>query len=188
MANPELELISNIIKQNDFSAVRKNSITPEFFRTEEGSEVFKWLWNEYHNPEHRGEIPDEDRLLRKYPDFDYCPSRNSIKALIQELKETHLIIEMERITGEMQALMDEGEDPRLILQANLPKLRDLNFRTSENSGLMMRDAYSMLKQEYETTQTASGVTGIPFPGNLSTGRREGCTQSSSSSSTVGRRT
>jgi len=90
MANPELELISNIVKTADFTKVRKDSITPDFFRTEEGGLVFEWLWKEFHHPSHRGEVPSVDRLLRKFPDFDYCPSRDSIDALIDELKETNL--------------------------------------------------------------------------------------------------
>jgi len=163
MANPELELISNIVKNNDFSKVRKHGITTEFFRTEEGSVVFKWLWDYFHDPVTRGEIPDSSLLLRKYPDFDFCPSRNSIDALIRELKDTHLSSETERVLEEMLGLMDDGEDTDLILQAFFPKMRELMFKKGENNGLMMRDAYAMLKQEYDTTKDADGITGIPFP-------------------------
>ena len=163
MANPEIELISNIIENTDFSHVRKMGITPEFFRTEEGAAAFNWLWKQYHDIDHRGEIPDEERFLRKFPSFDYCPSRNSIPALISELQDSHLEFEMDRISGEIQGLLDEKEDPRSVLQAYLPQLRDLNYKTSENSGLFIRDSFALLRQEYETTRDSGGVTGIPFP-------------------------
>lgn len=163
MAHPELELISNIIKSGDFSAVRKNGITPEFFQTEEGAVVFKWLWDEFHSNDHRGEVPDRARLLRRFPDFHFIPSRNSPAALIAELQQEHVAGELERITGEIQALLDEKEDPRLVLQAFMPQMRSLSMQTGDASGLHMRDAFAQLRQEYDTVQNSGGITGIPYP-------------------------
>jgi replicative DNA helicase len=163
MASPELELISNIVRTGDFSQVRKRGLDPEFFRTEEGSVVFQWLWGQFHDLEHRGEVPDKQRLLRKFPDFDFCASRNSIAALITELSEDRLRHDLDHASAEMMELIDSGEDPRLVLQAYLPTFRELNVKAGENSGLFMRDGYSYLKQEYLTTRDSGGVTGIPFP-------------------------
>jgi replicative DNA helicase len=172
MASPELELISNVVKTGSFSPLQKNGVTPEFFETEEGGVVFKWLWDEYHSSDYRGEIPDKTRLLRKFPDFDFCPSRNSVSALIAELQDRRLSNEIERLSGEMQGLINDGEDPKLVLQAFLPQMRELNVQSSPDHGLHMRSANSELRQEYGTVKTAGGITGIPFPWaplNIATG-------------------
>lgn len=163
MPNPELELISNVIKTGNFAQLKKKAITPEFFRSEEAQVVFRWLWDTFHDPKHRGEVPTQERLVRKFPDFDFCPSRNSVPALIAELQEDRLSMDIEVLSAEMQGLLGEGEDPRLVLEAYMPKFRDLNTRTADHNGVFMRDAYGLLRQEYDTVNDAGGITGIPWP-------------------------
>jgi replicative DNA helicase len=163
MANPELELISNIVKTGEFSSVRKRGLTPEFFQTEEGSDVFKWLWDQFHSAEHRGEVPDKARLMRKFPDFHWCPSRNSVEALFVELSQSHMATDLERIAGEILELLDDKEDPELIASAFLPQLRSVSMRRVDKSGMHMRDAFAELRQEYETVKSSGGITGIPYP-------------------------
>lgn len=163
MANPELELISNIVETGEFSTVRKRGLTPETFQTEEGSLVFQWLWEQFHSIEHRGEVPDKTRLMRKFPDFHWCPSRNSVAALFTEISQAQMASDLNRLTGEIQELLDEGEDPHLIASAFLPQLRAVSMRRADNSGMHMRDAFAQLRQEYDTVQSSGGITGIPYP-------------------------
>lgn len=163
MANPELELISNIVSTGHFSGIRKRGLTPEFFRTDEGALAFQWLWDQFHSIDHRGEVPDKSRFLRKFPDFPWCPSRNSIEALFTELSQSRAANDLERLASEIQELLDEGEDARLVASAFLPQLRAVSLQTTDSSGMHMRDAHAQLLQEYRTMQSSGGITGIPFP-------------------------
>lgn len=161
--NVELELISNIIDRADFSTVRKKGINQETFSTEEAKTVFRWLWEEFHAPAHPGEVPDKERLRRKFPNFDYRPSRNSIEALTQEILSNKMREELTMVHLELQELLDAGEDPFLVLTAFLPRMRDLNAQSADTDGLLMSGSAAFLRQEYETKHLAGGITGIPYP-------------------------
>lgn len=161
--NVELELISNIVDRGDLSVVRKKGITPDTFNTEEARTVFRWLWEEFHSPAHPGEVPDKERLRRKFPNFDYRPSRNSVEALTQEVLANKMRTELQYITLEVEELLAAGEDPFLVLTAFLPKMRDLNSQSADTDGLLMAGSAALLRQEYETKNLAGGITGIPYP-------------------------
>lgn len=163
MAHPELELISNVVSKGDFSAVRKHSLTHESFETEEGRMVFKWLWMHYHDPNHQGEVPDKSQLLRRFPNFDFCTSRNSIESLISEITHTRLRAGMLTFCEEIQQLLEEGEDPTLVLASYLPQLRDLHATAQGEDGILLAQGIAHLRQEYETMELSGGLTGIPYP-------------------------
>ncbi len=161
--NVELELISNIVDRGDFSVVRKKGITPDTFNTEEARTVFRWLWDEFHSPAHPGEVPDKDRLRRKFPNFDYRPTRNSIEAITLDVLSNKMRNELQLITLEVEELLAAGEDPFLVLTAFLPRMRDLNSSSADTDGLLMASSAALLRQEYETKNLAGGITGIPYP-------------------------
>jgi len=163
MAHLELQLISNIIAEGDMNEIRKRRVTPELFCTEEAFTVFEWIWDQYHHPSHRGEVPSKSRLLRAFPEFDYCPATDSIGALISELKQNKVRIDMREISSDMEEYLDDGTDPLLVLEAFMPKLRDLSATGVESQGLLMANAADVLLQEYRTVKAAGGITGVPYP-------------------------
>jgi len=163
MANPELELISNVLKSGDLRLLKKRGITPAFFRTSEAAEYFKWIWGEHHNPSTKGEVPTTERMLRKFPDFDYCPTRDSVAALVSELSRGALAQDLDQLSNEIQELLDDSSDPSLVLHSASAKMRDLATQNAEFTGIHMKDAYALLIQEYETIEEAGGITGLPFP-------------------------
>jgi len=161
--NLELELISNIVDRGDFSHIRKKGVNQDTFSTDEAKTVFRWLWEEYHSPAHPGEVPDKERLRRKFPNFDYRPSRNSVAALTQEVLSNKMREELHVSTMEVQELLEAGEDPYLVLTAYLPRMRDLNAQSADTDGLLLAGSAALLRQEYQTKHLAGGITGIPYP-------------------------
>lgn len=161
--NVELELLSNVVRDGDFSLIIKHGMTPEHFRTEEGKDVFRWLWGQFHDPSHRGEIPDRVRLMRKFPMFEYCPTRNSTQALAHELFEGVTRVRLREIQAEIDEYLTEGEDPNWILESYMPKFRELMVQGAEEDGLILANAGELLRQEYYTKQECGGITGIPYP-------------------------
>jgi len=163
VASTELQLLSNIIKKGSLSEARRRGVTPDLFFTEEGRELFGWLQEEYADPRHHGVVPSLERVRRHFPDFDYRPSRDSIDALVTELLNQNVTVGFRELTEEMDALIEEGEDPQLVLQAFLPQLRDLTVTGGSAGHALMSKAGSQLKREYELMEMAGGITGIPFP-------------------------
>lgn len=170
--HPELELISNIVETEDFSTVKRLGVTKDLFTLDSAKEAFEWIWDEYHNPKQRGEVPTKNRLLRKFPDFDYSVSRDSITALVGDIQTLRAQVDLNKLIEDMSQQNLEGADPSIILESFVPRLRDLKVRTSDDNGLSLVDGAALLRQEYGTRKTAGGITGIPYPWevmNLPTG-------------------
>lgn len=167
MANVELQLLSNVIDRGDFQEVRRRGVTAQLFQTEEGRELFRWLHEEFLRPETAtrsgGVVPSLDRVRRTFPEFDFCPSRDAIGALISELVDNNIAAGIREITEEMDEALDDGEDPSLILQAYMPSLRDLSISGSNSNQALMSQAAASLRAEYEAMAESGGITGIPYP-------------------------
>ena len=166
MAHPEIELISNVIETGDFVSLKKKGVTPGMFRLSEPAEIFQWLWDEFHDPSQRGEVPTKERLLRKFPEFDYSSSRNSVNALVNEIRRDAVNIELNELLEEVGESLREDEDPTLILDAFLPKFRHLGLISHDDDGILMSGAAEAIRQEYTTQKSAGGVVGIPYPWEL----------------------
>ena len=163
MAHPELELISNIVNTGDFSTIKKKGVTREMFSLDSASEVFSWLWDEFHNPQQRGEVPTAERLKRKFPDFDFSPTRNHVGALVGDIKRQNTQVKLHQLVESVSDELLSDSDPSLILDSFLPRLRELNVEASEDAGITLLDAADIIRLEYTTKKKAGGVIGIPFP-------------------------
>ena len=160
MANVELELISNVVENGDWRDITSAGLLPDHFISEEGYLVFKWLFEEHKLD---GEVPNRARLLRRFPSFEFCPSRNPIAALARELRQTNVRVEATEILEEIQDALEDGDDPMEILQLHLPELRDLQVEFAEPDGLLLSKAAHLEIARYESTENAGGITGIPYP-------------------------
>jgi replicative DNA helicase len=163
MAHPELELISNILSTGDFNTPKKKGLTPEWFTLDVARDAYHWLWNEYHDPQQRGEVPTVERFLRKFPGFDYSPSRNSLNALITDVRTQKVQSDLQSILNEMQDEITDGSDPSLILDTFLPKIRRMNVEAHEEDGILLSGSLALLRQQYNTHAESGGVVGIPYP-------------------------
>jgi replicative DNA helicase len=163
MANLELQIISNIIKSGDLREIKKRGITSRLFQTEEGKEMFRWVMDQYNSPSSGNEVPSLDRVHRHFPEFDFCPSRDSIPVLLGELIGNNVAQGIREITQEMDDLIQDGEDPQEVLQTFLPELRDLNIQGGMSEHLLLSGAVDILRDDYETMQNAGGITGVPWP-------------------------
>ena len=163
MPHPELELISNILSSADFNVPKKKGLTPEWFTLDAAREAFEWLWGEYHNPNQRGEVPTVERFLRKFPNFDFAPSRNSLNALIDDVRSTKAQTELQAILNEMQDELQADTDPSFILDSFLPKIRRMNVAAHEDDGILLSSSVAVLRQQYTTHAEAGGLVGIPYP-------------------------
>ena len=163
MAHPELELISNVVDSGDFVTLKKQGVTKDLFTLESAKEVFAWLWDEFHSPVQRGEVPTQSRLRRKFPDFDFSPSRNSIPALVADIKRDNALVKLTALVENINDELLDNTEPALILESFLPKFRELNVEAASQDGLRLSEAAEAIKQIYYTKKQAGGVTGIPYP-------------------------
>ena len=151
--HPELELISNIVETEDFSTVKRLGVTKDLFTLDSAKEAFEWIWDEYHNPKQRGEVPTKNRLLRKFPDFDYSVSRDSITALVGDIQTLRAQVDLNKLIEDMSQQNLEGADPSIILESFVPRLRDLKVRTSDDNGLSLVDGAAPVSYTHLTLPT-----------------------------------
>lgn len=167
MAHPELELISNILSTADMVTPKKKGLTTESFSLEAAQEAFAWLWEQFHDPQQRGEIPSVERFMRTFPSFDYTPSRNSVNALIDEIKVLKGQRDMQQLISDLQEeIQDDDFDPKSILDSFLPRFRRMNIEAHEEDGVLLSSALDTLRQQYNTFANAGGIVGIPYPWNV----------------------
>jgi len=160
MAHVEIELISNIVERGDWRAVTDADLIPDHFLTPEGFEVFGWLFEEYGGSR---EVPSRQRLRRKFPNFEFCTTRDPIKILIREVRQNHIRADLTEILEEINSALGEGEDPAELLSLHLGELRNLTVEYSEPDGVLMGRSAEAMMAEYKLTKESGGVLGIPFP-------------------------
>ncbi len=163
MANVELNLLSNIIRDGDLSTLRRSGFNAALLQTEEAREMFRWLSDAYTNPQAPGTVPSLDRVRRHFPEFDYCPTRDPIDSLAKEVINNNVKAGVRTLVEEMDELLEEGEDPQVILGAYMPQMRELSLQGGDSKHLLMSAAAKVLREDYERMQEAGGLTGIPFP-------------------------
>lgn len=163
MANLELQIISNIIKSGDLRELQKQGISPALFQTEEAQDMYRWILEEYTDPRHPGHVPSLERTRRHYPEFDYCPTRDALSVLVNDLISGKVTQGIRELTEEMDALLQDGEDPQSILQSYLPELRDLSLQGGTSSHLLLSQAADIFRQDWELMRNSGGITGVPFP-------------------------
>ena len=163
MSHIELEIISNIVDKRCMHEAKKAGVTPLFFRTPEGAAVFDWLWEQYHDPKHFGEVPNRQRLLRAFPSFEFCPSPNSVNALYTEANHAYLLKDTEQLLMNLNNMLAEGYDAADILAEATLKIRDLQLEATDTDGDFLHSCADQLVTDYETAQSTGGITGIPYP-------------------------
>jgi replicative DNA helicase len=163
MSHIELEIISNIVDQRSMREAKKLGLDTGQFRTPEGKEVFTWLWEEYHKVGQLGEVPTKQRLLRKFPTFEYATSKNSIPALVEELGAVYLEKDTANIIDQLATLLEDGFDSKTIIVEALNKFRELQVESIANDGSFLHNKAAKLRDRYVARQTSGGITGIPYP-------------------------
>lgn len=158
--NIELEIMSNIIDRGEIKEAKKVGITSDFFRTSLGREAWEWAFMEY---EANAEVPDETRLMRQFPDFDYRPTKNSIKALHKEAIDLYIDKDTSDVIDELQTMLADGLDARTVILEGVEKLKDIQSSHMVNDGSFLKDATQQLKTRYELRRQTDGVMGIPYP-------------------------
>lgn len=161
--NIELEIISNIVESGDLRKAKVVGITADFFRTSLGQEAWSWLNIEAERPETFGEVPDKTRLLRRFPDFSYHPTNNSLNSLFREASDMYLDKDTHAIVDHLQTMLEDDFDATSVIVEGIEKLRDLQASSVRNDGNYLKDAAMELKARYMKRKETDGVTGMPFP-------------------------
>lgn len=164
MANVELQLLSNIIRDGDLTSVRRHSFNATMFQTEEARELFRWIKDEFDRPD-GGIVPSLEKVRRRFPNFEFCPVRDTTASLIAEVMAENTAIGMRLIIEEADQLLHSGEDPALVLSSMLPDLRDLSLLALGNHQHTIATSSASLREDYIRMQSSGGITGIPYPWN-----------------------
>jgi KaiC/GvpD/RAD55 family RecA-like ATPase len=161
--NIELEIISNIVDRKDLRTAIKLGITSDFFRTSIAQEAWEWIMTNYQRPDTQGEVPDSTRLLRQFPNFQFSPTENSIKALHREAKDMYLDKDTHAIIDELSTMLEDGFDARTVVLEAIDKFRSVQSSDIMNDGSFLNESAKELKARYERRKETDGVIGIPYP-------------------------
>lgn len=162
MAGLEARLISNIIRSGDFKPVVEADLTDNDFQTSEGKEWHRFIRTTYENRDTYGEVPSLDRFKRRFPTFDYCPTQDSVPALVSELHDRNLATDGNLMIDDFAELLEDGS-----YEEALSCLQDFhNFwqkKRSEGGDISLSDGANLLREQYKRVKESSGMLGIPWP-------------------------
>lgn len=163
MANVELELLSNVIRDGELTVLRRMGFNASHLQSQEAKDLYRWLNEAFMDPARPGVIPSLDRVHRKFPAFDYCPTRDPIEALAQEILSNNVRSALLSAIDEISEMLDEGEDPQEVLGGYLPQMRDLMLHGGEGKHFLLSNAAASMREDFAQMQRTGGITGIPFP-------------------------
>lgn len=161
--NIEIEILSNIVNSGDIREAKSVGINSDLFRTSMGQNVWRWLLIESESADTFGELPDSTRLKRRFPDFNYSPTNNSLKALYREAKDIYTTKDTHDLIDSLQSMMEEDYDPKTVIMEAIDKFKELQASSISTDGSYLHDSASTLRDRYELRKANDGVTGLHFP-------------------------
>lgn len=162
-ANIEHQLLCRIINDQDFHTVIKMKVDEScFLGDSQAREVFRFLWDHYHNESTYGSVPSWQILQSRFYGFPWAPTYDTLPTLCNEVKRQRLRAEILSLQEEILQTVDV--DP----VAALDRIREASIRlTADNdtssNDMLISGAYERLLTEYNTLANQGGLVGIPWP-------------------------
>ena len=154
----QLQILNKILLSKDFSIIRNNDITVEFFDPPYDT-YFNFINNHYLK---YGNVPDKETFISKFSEFQLVEVTESDNALVDILFEEHLYNKMEAVINIVANKATENSNDAVeYLKAQLPSL---NVRTHRSYTNIIKQADERLK-EVEDKQNSEKSWFIPtgFP-------------------------
>lgn len=159
--NIELSLLTRVMDDKDFHSLEKAQITEEFFVTNEGKELYRYLRNFYHNPETAGHVPSRDFVRISFPGFYPLQAPDPVPVLASYLRREK--VKMSMLTLAQRLTEQCNLDPMAAMAALKAQTSEISALAEVGQDLSLSSAFSQLRDRYEIVQNSGGVIGIPFP-------------------------
>lgn len=159
----ELKIISKIVTEGSMREVKRMGVAPSLFRTDDGVVTFRWLWEQYHNQNTRGETPSIERFSEYFPEFEFRDSSDSVAALVGDLKTRYALSDLVDLSSRIDDMVaDDDNSPEDIMVKVSNTLRKIKGRTVDQSGLMFSEGAEDLIDLYNTMKNSGGISGHRF--------------------------
>ena len=166
----QLQILNKILLSKDFSIIRNNDITVDFFDPPYDT-YFRYI-NEHY--EQYGNVPDKETFLSKFNEFDLVQVTESDNALVDLLFEEHTF---NILVNVVQTVANKAQDNSIAaveyLKAQLP---NLNTRTTRTYVDIIKQAENRLKEVEDKVNSEKAwfiPTGFPELDNVVNGWSRG---------------
>lgn len=159
--NIELSLLTRVIDDRDFHSLEKAQINEEYFVTNEGRELYRYLRGIYHSPETPGQVPSREFVRMSFPSFYPMHPTDPVPVLASYLRREKVRMSLQTLA---QRLTEESElNPMQAMATLKSQTADISALAEVGQDLSLASAFGQLRERYEIVQNASGVIGIPYP-------------------------
>jgi len=160
----ELRLITKIIANADIRTVLRNNISQNMFSNVQAREIFKFLKEYYHNPQHYGRVPTkrivEERFPSPLPDKDKV--RETIPELCEEIRKKMMSRELRDACDEASEMID-SRSPYEALAHLRAKINTVQSMVTTSRDLILADGADDLINDYSNQKDGGLISGIPWP-------------------------
>jgi replicative DNA helicase len=161
-SNSELDLLARVIDEDGFKGLLKDGIDVSYFSTIDGINIFNFLNGHYFDEAHYGETASMDLVRRWHPDVKLRIPRDSVGALLKDLRRRRTKRELNALVDEVGDLTDNDEiDAALRFVAD--QVSTWNQRSAGGRDMDISTAHGRLKERYDLIKSKSGLLGIPTP-------------------------
>lgn len=161
-SNSELNLLASVIDENGFKRLLKEGIDSSYFSTIDGINVFNFLQGHYFDEAHYGETASMDLVRRWHPDVRLRIPRDSMGALIKDLRSRRLKRELNSLVDEVGDLADHDEIDAAVRFIS-DQVSTWNQRGGGGRDMDIATSHQKLKERYDLIKSKSGLLGIPTP-------------------------
>jgi len=162
VAHPEIILLTKVIEECDFRALKNNGIDRGFFATIEGKGVYDFISRQFHNRNSWGSTPSMSMVQHVVKTFTPVHTTDDIDGLIQFLLREKTRRDLLKLSDDIHDMV-HGTEVETTIQHIAGKLGELSKIQSQSRDLDLAANVSVIKERYLTVAAGDGVLGIPFP-------------------------
>lgn len=142
------------------AAVLHARFTVRNFHDTEHAAVFQQVTDHYVK---HGKAPGLDLIETYFPSFRFVKTRTPAAALVDELRERQMHVDMAAFLEEMRVAMDDGK-PSELYDEYLDRFANIGQASATADAVhMLTHSMPSIWAGYEEAKNADGVTGIPWP-------------------------
>ena len=163
-ANTELQFLWKIVETQDFHTVDKLKVTEDFLLEAQNQEVFRYIYNHYHNQFTYGSVPSGQIIVANFPRLPYVTSTDSLATLAQQLRASKMRSQI--ITLANNLMVEADVDPWKAVNSLREATANISSQHEISEDLLLSNAYQQLLTDYQLVASGSGLTGIPWPWSI----------------------
>lgn len=149
----QLQVLNRVLTDKSLNLIMENGITPEHFN--QYPEEYEFIINHYNK---YGNVPDDETMLAKFPDFELLNVSESVKYLVETIHEEHIYNKAVPLMNKAAELLQTNAQE--AVEYLLPRVQELLQKFSYSAGTDIMQNTADRYNEMVARRGKDGLLGI----------------------------